>query len=193
MAKPNHHSIAYKMRANPNKTYKELKQKQKARISEWMFRAVCEYYREHGEMPGEDASSEIVAAVYEKIKSAAIWVPYDEVSRVFLSKLARYETRIAENGIPEEVPKKKKSPTVPQKKGRSKKVCPSCGRKMKCQFNGLQHCKCGMSWQKGEGFFERTSDMIFALERRRIGKKIKQCPVIRYRSDSADALIYDSD
>ena len=193
MAKPNHHSLAYKMRANPNKTYKELKQKQKARISEWMFRAVCEYYREHGEMPGEDASSEIVAAVYEKIKSVAIWVPYDEVSRAFLSKLARYETRIAENGIPEETPKKKKSPTVPQKKGRSKKVCPSCGRKMKCQFNGLQHCKCGMSWKKGEGFFERTSDMAFALERRRIGKKIKQCPVIRYRSDIADTLIYDSD
>ena len=193
MAKPNHHSFAYKMRANPNKTYKELKQKQRVKISEWMFRAVCEYYREHGEMPGEDASSEIVAAIYEKLKSVAIWVPYDEVSRAFLSKLARYETRIAENGIPEETPKKKKSPTVPQKKGRSKKVCPSCGRKMKCQFNGLQHCKCGMSWKKGEGFFERTSDMAFALERRRIGKKIKQCPVIRYRSDIADTLIYDSD
>ena len=67
MAKPNHHSLAYKMRANPNKTCKELKQKRKARISEWMFRAVCEYYREHGEMPGEDASSEIVDAVYEKL------------------------------------------------------------------------------------------------------------------------------
>ena len=186
MAKPNHHSLAYKMRANPNKTYKELKQKQRVKISEWMFRAVCEYYREHGEMPGEDASSEIVAAVYEKIKSVAIWVPYDEVSRAFLSKLARYETRIAENGIPEETPKKKKSPTVPQKKGRSKKVCPSCGRKMKCQFNGLQHCKCGMSWKKGEGFFERTSDMAFALERRKIGKKIKQCPVIRYRNAESD-------
>ena len=159
MAKPNHHSLAYKMRANPNKTYKELKQKQKARISEWMFRAVCEYYCEHGEMPGEDEAAKITAAVYEKIKSMAIWVPYDEVSRVFLFKLARYEARIAESGIPEETPKKEKSRTVPKKKGRSKKVRPSCGRKMKCQFNGLQHCKCGMSWKKGEGFFERTSDM----------------------------------
>ena len=139
-----------------------------------------------GKCRGEDASSEIVAAVYEKIKSVAIWVPYDEVSRAFLSKLARYEARIAENGIPEETPKKKKSPTVPQKKGRSKKVCPSCGRKMKCQFNGLQHCKCGVSWKKGEGFFERTSDMAFALERRKIGKKIKQCPVIRYRNAESD-------
>lgn len=52
---------------------------------------------------------------------------------------------------------------------------------MKQQFIGLQHCKCGMSWKKDEGFFLRTDDMIFALERRQIGKKIKQCPVIRYQ------------
>jgi len=50
---------------------------------------------------------------------------------------------------------------------------------MKQQFIGLQHCRCGMSWKKGSGFFERTPDMIFALERRQIGKKVKQRPVIR--------------
>ena len=46
---------------------------------------------------------------------------------------------------------------------------------------GLQHCKCGMSWKKDIGYFERTGDMVFALERRKVGKKTKQCPVIRYR------------
>lgn len=40
-----------------------------------------------------------------------------------------------------------------------------CGKKMKQQFIGLQHCKCGMSWKKDIGFFERTKDMVFALER----------------------------
>ena len=49
--------------------------------------------------------------------------------------------------------------------GTSNKVCPSCGRKMKQQFIDLQHCKCGMSWKKDAGFFERTPDMVFALER----------------------------
>lgn len=68
--------------------------------------------------------------------------------------------------------------------GASNKVCPNCGKKMKQQFIGLQHCKCGMSWKKDEGFFERTSDMVFALERRTVGKKIKQFPIIRYKSDS---------
>ena len=65
--------------------------------------------------------------------------------------------------------------------GASNKICPNCGKKMKQQFHGLQHCKCGVSWQRDIGFFERTSDMIFALERRKIGKKIKQVPVIRYK------------
>lgn len=61
------------------------------------------------------------------------------------------------------------------------KICPNCGRKMKQQFIGLQHCKCGISWKKGIGFFERTGNMVFALEQKKIGKKMKQCPVIRYR------------
>ena len=67
--------------------------------------------------------------------------------------------------------------------GASNKICPHCGRKMKQQFIGLQHCKCGMSWKKGVGFFKRNSEMIFALERRRIGKEIKQYPIIRVKTE----------
>lgn len=44
--------------------------------------------------------------------------------------------------------------------GKSNKICPNCGRKMKQQFIGLQHCKCGMSWKKDIGFFTRTDDMV---------------------------------
>ena len=57
--------------------------------------------------------------------------------------------------------------------GANNKICPNCGKKMKQQFIGLQHCKCGMSWKKDDGFFERTSNMVFALERQTIGKKSK--------------------
>lgn len=67
--------------------------------------------------------------------------------------------------------------------GASNRICPNCGRKMKQQFIGLQHCKCGMSGSKDSGFFERTPDMVFALERRKEGKKIKQVPIIRYKTD----------
>ena len=67
--------------------------------------------------------------------------------------------------------------------GASNKVCLNCGRKMKQQFIGLQHCRCGVSWKKDEGFFERTPDMVIALERRTVGKKTKQFPVVRCKSD----------
>ena len=131
--------------------------------------------------------------VYHKVQSVAIWVPYEEFYPVFTGKLPRFETRLTESRSAEPVsntvpaaeptkePSKEKTHSTAKKKSRSRKLCPVCGRKMKHQFHGLLHCKCGISWLKGEGFFERTSDMVFALERRRIGKKVKQCPVIRYR------------
>ena len=60
-----------------------------------------------------------------------------------------------------------------------KRVCPNCGRKMKQQFIGLKHCKCGMSWSSKNGFFMRSPDMVFQLERVTVGRKVKQHPVIR--------------
>ena len=64
---------------------------------------------------------------------------------------------------------------------KNSKVCPNCGRKMKQQFRGLQHCRCGISWKRNICYFERTSDMIFALQRVKVGKKVKQRPVIRVK------------
>lgn len=63
--------------------------------------------------------------------------------------------------------------------GKNNKICPNCGRKMKQQFIGLQHCKCGVNWKRDTGFFQRTSDMVFALEQSRDSHKKKQQPVIR--------------
>ena len=59
--------------------------------------------------------------------------------------------------------------------GANKRICPNCGRKMKQQFIGLLHCKCGTSWRRDIGFFERTSDMVFALERKQVGSKTSSC------------------
>ena len=67
-----------------------------------------------------------------------------------------------------------------------KRRCENCNRVMKQQFIRLKHCKCGTSWSKADGYFERTSDMIFALQRKvtKKGKnsiRTKQVPVIRYK------------
>lgn len=66
--------------------------------------------------------------------------------------------------------------------GKSNKICPNCGRKMKQQYIGLQHCRCGISWKRDIGYFERTSDMVFCLQRQKVGKKVKQKPVIRMKN-----------
>ena len=71
-----------------------------------------------------------------------------------------------------------------QKRKNPKRRCANCGRAMKQQFIGLKHCKCGTSWSKDGGYFQRTSDMVFALERRVTKKgtnsvRTKQFPVIR--------------
>lgn len=65
-----------------------------------------------------------------------------------------------------------------------KRKCINCNKAMKQQFIGLKHCKCGTSWKKDVGYFERTSDMVFALERKvtKKGKnsiRTKQEPIIR--------------
>lgn len=65
----------------------------------------------------------------------------------------------------------------------NKRICPICNSKMKQQFRGLLHCKCGISYRKDLGYFKRNENMMFVLERKKIGKKIKQVPVIRYKKD----------
>jgi hypothetical protein len=59
---------------------------------------------------------------------------------------------------------------------------------MKQQFIGLQHCKCGMSWKKDIGFFQRTPDMVFALRRVTVGKKVKQLPVNRKKQSTCNPV-----
>jgi hypothetical protein len=64
----------------------------------------------------------------------------------------------------------------------SQNICINCGKEMKQQFIGLRHCKCGTSWKKDIGYFQRTEDMVFALERRTVRNKVKQFPVIRLKN-----------
>ena len=63
--KPNHHSLAYKQQKQPNKTYKDLKQKQKMKIADWMFRETCIFYKENGEIPNEEVAKQIIDRIYE--------------------------------------------------------------------------------------------------------------------------------
>ncbi len=131
MAKPNHHSLAYKKRANPNKTYKDLKQKQKLRIAEMMYHETLRFHLENGRMPDEAECDAVCRKVYQKIESMAIWVPYDDVLKIYQRRQEKYAVRIAEeirNGVtleslskPKKPPKSERPPKKRPKKKKKKK------------------------------------------------------------------------
>jgi len=78
----------------------------------------------------------------------------------------------------------------------SNKICINCGKKMKQQFIGLQHCKCGITWKKDMGYFKRTPDMVFCLERvvTKKGKnsiRTKQVPAIRFKESKPQYVDFD--
>ena len=84
------------------------------------------------------------------------------------------------------------------KKPNPKQRCANCGKAMKQQIIGLKHCKCGTSWSKADGYFERSPDMVFALERRVTKKsknsiRTKQVPVIRYKNTENKSGTDDTD
>lgn len=132
MSKPNHHSLSYKRQAQPNKTYKDLKQKQKAKIAEWMYRETLRFYLTNSRMPDETECEQICRCIFTKIESTSIWVPYEEVKAEYLARqqhlLERIKTAI-DNGItleffqkPQPVPQSKrvKGQRKPKKKQKSK-------------------------------------------------------------------------
>lgn len=82
--KPNHHSLEYKQKKDPHKKYKDLNQKQKAKIADWMYEKTCDYYREHNRMPEGEECGSLVMEIFAKIQSLAIWVPYEEVHKQYL-------------------------------------------------------------------------------------------------------------
>lgn len=101
--KHNHNSLKAKMQKNPNKTFKDLKQKQKAKISECLYIETLNFWRSNNRIPTKQEFDSILDIVYEKIKSAAIWIPYKEVAAYYQSRLNKYSQRIqretSENSI----------------------------------------------------------------------------------------------
>ena len=105
----------------------------------------------------------------------------------------KHEERLNNPSLTDSKPSAKLKPKSttnpkPQTQKKPKRRCASCGKAMKQQFIGLKHCKCGTSWSKADGYFERSPDMVFALQRKvtKRGKnsiRTKQVPVIRYNDN----------
>ena len=55
------------MQKNPNKTFKDLKQKQKSKISEWLYIETLNFWRSNNRIPTKQEFDSILDIVYEKI------------------------------------------------------------------------------------------------------------------------------
>ena len=133
------------------------------------------------------ASTEEQRGLLKQAHEARIQKEREERTARLMRKL---EKRKIEFDALEQNPAKMKKALKDAKAGikikKPRRRCENCGRAMTQQFIGLKHCKCGTSWSKAEGYFKRTPDMVFALERRVIKKgkntiRAKQVPVIRYK------------
>ena len=94
------------------KDWADLKAKQKQKLSEVMFGAVCSYYREHGQMPADTELEKLAKIAFHKIQGRGL--SYKTVHDVFMRKQARFAERIEKNGVPEP-PKPKVKKTEAEK------------------------------------------------------------------------------
>ena len=81
--------------------WKDLKAKQKQKLSEVMFGVVCAHYKEHGRMPADAELEKLAKAAFTKIQGRGLGLSYETVHDVFLKKQARFAERIEKNGLPE--------------------------------------------------------------------------------------------
>lgn len=80
-----------------NKSYKDLKNRQKDKIAGWMYEA---YKKQINEGLSND---EAFALVMDKINEAQIWVPEYEVEQKFNSMKNRFKNRLAAESIPQRI------------------------------------------------------------------------------------------
>ena len=80
-----------------NKTYKDLKNRQKDKIAGWMYEA---YKKQVNEGLSND---EAFALVMDKINEAQIWVPEYEVDQKYNSMKSRFKNRLAAESIPQHI------------------------------------------------------------------------------------------
>lgn len=96
------------------KSWKELKAKQKQKVSEVMFDVVCDHYKEYGQMPAGTDLEELAKRAFTRIQGRGLGLSYETVHDVFMRKQARFAERIERNGLPEP-PKPKVKKTEAEK------------------------------------------------------------------------------
>lgn len=116
------------MPEKPLVPYQSLKQKQKARIADWMYRETLRFFLEHQQMPEAEEFEVLCQTVYVKVCGSNYRVAYDEIQALYTKRLDSYAQRIqrdVEAGVTLESlatpPKQKKTQTPPRKRKKNKR------------------------------------------------------------------------
>lgn len=80
-----------------NKSYSQLKKKQKEKISEWMYQAYRKQTTEN--MSDEEA----LQFVFDRIEKAKIWIPDDEILNRYRAKKNQFRNRLAGENVPQHI------------------------------------------------------------------------------------------
>lgn len=80
-----------------NKSYSQLKNKQKEKIAGWMYQA---YKKQVSEGLSND---EALAYILDKVNDAKIWIPAREVEQRYYSKKNSFRNRLAGESIPQHI------------------------------------------------------------------------------------------
>mgnify|MGYP000000116861 FL=1 len=116
------------MSEKPLVPYKSLKQKQKARIADWMYRETLRFFLEHQRMPEAEEFELLCQIVYAKVRISNYRVAYEEIQQIYAKRLDSYAQRI-QRDVEAEVtlesltkpPKQKKAPKPPRKRKKKKR------------------------------------------------------------------------
>ena len=116
------------MPEKPLVPYKSLKQKQKARIADWMYRETLRFFLEHQRMPEAEEFELLYQTVYAKVRSSNYRVAYEEIQHLYAKRLDSYTQRVQrdiEAGITLESlikkPKQKKTKQTAHKRKKKKR------------------------------------------------------------------------
>lgn len=105
--------------------YKTLKQKQKARIADWMYRETLRFFLQYQRMPEAEELETLCQTVYVKVRGANYRVAYDEILQLYAKRLDSYAQRVqrdVEAGITlESLTKQSKQKNTPKPLRKRKK------------------------------------------------------------------------
>ena len=73
-----------------NKSFNNLKMKQKDKITAWVYEEYKKYVTENERVPDSEADEHIIDAVLDKINEAQIWIPSGEIVGYYYRKKVQF-------------------------------------------------------------------------------------------------------